>query len=81
MWQMAKDVREAMHSHQAGVPFPGLPELFHPAEHMQYWENQDREMSGQQGETMRIEVDQAANLEGWRDAIKGIWQTISPALS
>jgi hypothetical protein len=36
MWQMAKDFREAMHSHQAGVPFPGLPELFHPAEHMQY---------------------------------------------
>jgi len=38
-------------------------------------------MSGQQGETMRKEVDEAACLEGWCDAIKGIWQTISPVLS
>jgi hypothetical protein len=67
--------------HQPGVPFPGLPESFHPAERLQYWENQDRDTSEQQGETMRIEVDEAAYLEGWRDAIKGIWQTISPALS
>jgi hypothetical protein len=67
--------------HQAGVPFSGLPESFRPAEHLQYWENQDREMSGQPGETMRVEVDEAAYLEGWRDAIKGIWQTISPVLS
>jgi hypothetical protein len=72
---------QIMFYHQPGVPFPGLPESFHPAERLQYWENQDREMSGQQGETMRIEVDEAAYLEGWRDAIKGIWQTISPALS
>lgn len=72
---------QIMFYHQAGVPFPGLPESFHPAERLQYWENQDREMSGQQGETMRIEVDEAAYLEGWRDSIKGIWQTISPALS
>jgi hypothetical protein len=72
---------QIMFYHQPGVPFPALPESFHPAERLQYWETQDREMSGQQGETMRIEVDEAAYLEGWRDAIKGIWQTISPALS
>jgi hypothetical protein len=72
---------QIMFYHQPGVPFPGLPESFHLAEHLQYWETQDREMSGQQGETMRIEVDEAAYLEGWRDAIQGIWQTISPALS
>jgi hypothetical protein len=72
---------QIMFYHQAGVPFPGFPESFHPAERLQYWENQDREMSGQQGEALRIEVDEAAYLEGWRDAIKGIWQTISPALS
>ena len=67
--------------HQAGVPFLGFPESFHPAERLQYWESQDREMSGQQGEATRIEVDGAAYLEGWRDAVKGIWQTVSPALS
>jgi hypothetical protein len=72
---------QLMFYHQAGVPFPGLPESFQPAERLQYWENQDREMSGQQGEAMRIEVDEAAYLEGWRDAIKGIWQTILPAFS
>jgi hypothetical protein len=45
--------------------------------------DQDREMSGQapEGEAARIEVDETAYLEGWRDAVKGIWQTISPALS
>ncbi len=28
----------------------------------------------------RSQVDEAGYLEGWRDAIKEIWQTISPAL-
>ena len=71
------------HLHHAGIPFPGFPQSFHPAERIQHWENQDREMSGQalQGEAARIEVDETAYLEGWRDAIKGIWQTIAPALS
>lgn len=66
-----------------GFPFPGFPDSFHPAERIQYWEDQDREMSGQaaQGEAARIEIDEAAYLEGWRDAVKGIWQTIAPALS
>ncbi len=67
--------------HHAGVSFPGFPESFHPDERLQYWENQDREMSGQESEATRIEVDESAYLEGWRDAIKGIWQTISPVLS
>ena len=64
-------------------PFPGFPESFHPTERIQHWLEQDREMSGpgQQGEAARIEVDESAYLEGWRDAVKGIWQTISPALS
>ena len=69
--------------HHAGIPFPGFPHSFHPAERIRYWEDQDREMSGQasQGEAARIEVDEAAYLEGWRDAVKGIWHTIAPALS
>jgi len=69
--------------HRVGRAFPGLPESFHPAERIQHWEDQDREMSGQasQGEAARIEVDEPAYLEGWRDAVKGIWQTIAPALS
>ena len=71
------------HLHHAGIPFPGFPQSFHPDERLQYWEDQDREMSGQapQGEAARIEVDETAYLEGWRDAIKDIWQTIAPALS
>src|SRR5579859_1117815 len=66
-----------------GIPFPGFPQSFHPAERIQHWEGQDREMSGQapQDEAARVEVDETAYLEGWRDAIKGVWQTIAPALS
>ena len=65
------------------LPFPGFPESFHPAERLRHWKEQDREMSGQapQGEAARIEVDETAYLEGWRDAVTGIWRTISPALS
>ncbi len=69
--------------HRGGIPFPGFPESFHPAERLQSWQDQDRERSGEapQGEATRIEVDETAYLEGWRDAVKGIWQTIAPALS
>ena len=69
--------------HRVGIPFPGFPNSFHPAERLQYWQDQDRERSAEapQGEAARIEVDETAYLEGWRDAVKGIWQTIAPALS
>ncbi len=71
------------HHHRVGIPFPGFPNSFHPAERLQYWQDQDRERSAEapQGEAARIEVDETAYLEGWRDAVKGSWQTISPALS
>jgi hypothetical protein len=69
--------------HRGDKPFPAFPESLQPAERIQHWQNQDRETSGQgtQGEAARIEIDESAYLEGWRDAVKGIWQTISPALS
>lgn len=71
------------HHHRAGIPFPGFPNSFHPAERLQYWQEQDRKGSAEapQGEAARVEIDEGAYLEGWRDAVKGIWQTISPALS
>ena len=71
------------HHHRVGIPFSSFPYSFHPAERLQYWQDQDRERSAEasQGEAARIEVDETAYLEGWRDAVKGIWQTISPALS
>jgi hypothetical protein len=74
---------EMVFYHHAGKPFPSFPESFHPDERLQHWQNQDREMSGQaaEGEAAPMEVDQSAYLEGWRDAVKGIWQTIGPALS
>jgi hypothetical protein len=69
--------------HRAAVPFPGFPTSFHPEERLKYWQDQDREKNGEAaaGETTRVEVDEGAYFEGWRDAIKGIWQTIAPALS
>ena len=69
--------------HIGGIPFHSIPSSFHPDERLQYWQEQDREMSAEasQGEAVRIEVDESAYLEGWRDAVKGIWQTIAPALS
>ena len=80
---MQQPVTDRVFVHREGRPFPSFPESFHPAERVQHWQEQDRETSGQaqQGEAARIEVDESAYLEGWRDAVKGIWQTISPALS
>ena len=77
-----------IHTH-GGRPFPGFPDSFHPAERIQYWQEQDREMSEEaakgevapKGESANIEIDQSAYLEGWRDAVKGIWQTVAPVLS
>jgi ribosome modulation factor len=82
MPQMPPGSQVTVHTHGAR-PFPGFPDSFHPAERIQYWQDQDREMSGEasKGEAARIEIDEAAYLEGWRDAIKGIWQTIAPVLS
>lgn len=61
----------------------GLPTSFHPAERLQYWQDQDRDGSteGPRDEAARVEVDESAYLEAWRDAVNGIWRTISPALS
>ena len=67
--------------HHAGKPFPGFPESFRLADRLQHWQNQDREMNAEASQAARIEVDESAYMEGWRDAVKGIWQTISPALS
>jgi ribosome modulation factor len=70
-------------SHRAGPPIPIFPLSFHPTERLQYWQEQDRESSTEAppGEAGRPEVDESAYLEGWRDAVNGIWQTISPAFS
>lgn len=70
--------------HHVGQAFPNVPESFNPDKGLKYWFHQDRERSGetaQEGEAKRIEVDESAYMEGWRDAVKGIWQTIAPALS
>jgi hypothetical protein len=69
--------------HHGGVPFPGFPESFHPGERLKYWQKQDLGKNGEPapGETSRVEVDEGAYFEGWCDAVKGIWQTIAPALS
>ncbi|HEX4208314.1 MAG TPA: hypothetical protein VHZ51_29745 [Ktedonobacteraceae bacterium] len=77
------------HHQRSAIPLPaiplssGLPTSFHPAERLQSWQDQDREGSaeGPPDEAARVEVDESAYLEGWRDAVKGIWRTISPALS
>ena len=61
----------------------GLPTSFHPAERLQYLQDQDREGSAEDppDEAAHVVVDESAYLEGWRDAVQGIWRTISPALS
>jgi ribosome modulation factor len=80
---LPSDPRMVIYHHAGGKPFPAFPESFHPDERLQYWQNQDRTTSGQaaEGEGARVEIDKSAYLEGWRDAVKGIWQTIAPALS
>lgn len=83
MSQPSPEPHQVVIHHHTGKPFPGFPESFHPDERLQHWQNQDREMSEQaaEGPATRIDVDNSAYLEGWRDAVKGIWQTIAPALS
>src|SRR5581483_7385310 len=50
--------------HRVGDPFPGVPESFHPAKGIQYWQEQDRGRSSEapQGAATRIEVDESAYL-------------------
>jgi hypothetical protein len=78
-----------LHHQRPATPLPaiplssGLPTSFHPSERLQDWQDQDREGSaeGPPDEAARVEVDESAYLEGWRDAVQGIWRTISPALA
>lgn len=83
MSAMPLTAENVVYHRAGGVPFPGFPESFHPDQRLQYWQEQDREKSGpaQEGEATRVDIDEGAYLEGWRDAVKGIWQTIAPALS
>lgn len=80
---MPSTAEHVVYQRAGGVPFPGFPESFHPDQRLRYWQEQDREKSGpaQGGEATRVDIDEGAYLEGWRDAVKGIWQTIAPALS
>ena len=64
--------------------FPGS---FHFAERLDAWVAGDLKagdvLLGEEAERLnqaRAEVDETGYLEGWRDSIKEIWQTISPAL-
>jgi len=66
---------------------PIFPSSFHFADRFDAWVADDLQASdvlmGEEAERLnraRAEVDEAAYLEGWRDSIKEIWQTISPAL-
>jgi len=66
---------------------PMFPSSFHFAEHFDAWVADDMKsgdvLMGEEAERInqaRTDVDEASYLEGWRDSIKEIWQTISPAL-
>jgi hypothetical protein len=77
------------HQPHPAIPIPvipissGLPTSFHPTERLQFWQGQDRKGSvgGAPDTAAHVEIDESAYLEGWRDAVQGIWRTISPALS
>src|SRR5438552_915504 len=53
---------------KTGSPFP---QSFSLDEGLRLWQEQDA--SG--------EVDEAAYVHGWRDAVKGIWDAVKPALN
>jgi hypothetical protein len=64
-----------------------FPSSFHIAEHLDAWVADDVKagdvLMGEEAERLnqaRAEVDETGYLEGWRDSIKDIWQTISLAL-
>ena len=51
-----------------------LATAFHPPGRDRRWPSSSRLKRGQAQWSARC-------LEGWRDAVKGIWRTIAPALS
>jgi hypothetical protein len=64
-----------------------FPSSFHFTDRFDAWVADNVQagdvLMGEEAERLtqaRAEVDEAAYLEGWRDSIKEIWQTISPAL-
>src|SRR5689334_19722493 len=64
-----------------------IPGSFNIADRLNAWVTGDvraeNVVVGEEAEQLtkaRAEVDEAAYLVGWRDSIKDIWQTISPAL-
>jgi hypothetical protein len=63
-----------------------FPSSFHFTERWDIWVAEDMQagtvLMGEEAERFsqaQAEVDEAGYLEGWRDSIKEIWQTISPA--
>ncbi len=64
-----------------------FPSSFHFADRLDAWVTEDVQaddvLMGEEAERLshaRAQVDETGYLEGWRDSIKEIWQTISPVL-
>lgn len=55
-----------------------FPDSFPLDERLEYWENHDRE--AQLPGTGDAQEDEIAYLEGWRDAVKEIWEAVAPSL-
>ncbi len=80
-------VNEA-HPEKWWPPNPGrkqkFPTSFHLEEHLETWivrDNGDSDvLTSEEQEHARSQIDEAAYLEGWRDAIKEIWEAIAPSL-
>jgi hypothetical protein len=82
-------VEEAHPEHWVPDPYRRVlfPESFALAERLDSWVIRDAEVGElptreeqERIERFRAAIDEPAYLEGWRDAIKEIWQTVKPAL-
>ena len=88
-WDGLRLVNE-LHDEQRREPILSpllFPSSFHVADRLDSWVANDLKagdvLMGEEAERLhqaRAQVDEAGYLEGWRDAITEIWQTISPTL-
>jgi hypothetical protein len=66
------------------APFPAFPQSFSLDQSLERWQKEDgavpAEGRAEASGTAAGTVDEAAYLEGWRDAVVGIWRAVAPAL-
>lgn len=62
------------------APFAAFPQSFSVDQSLERWQKEDGTAPAEGRAEAAGTVDDAAYLEGWRDAVVGIWRAVAPAL-